>query len=241
VEYDAIGACQTCDGRGAESEDGLSTCDACSGAGVVRTVARSLFGQVIQEQSCPRCAGRGKVIVDPCGACSGTGEQRDHRSITVDVPGGVVDGQRIRLTGRGNAGSWGGPAGNLYLELAVEHDDRFVREGDDLVTVLDVTFVEAAIGGEQQVEIVDGGETTIELPAGTQSGDVLQVRGKGAVRLRGGGGDRGNLRIIVNVLVPTQLTDEQRELLERFRDGETDRTYRRNEGLVDRLRRLMRT
>lgn len=239
VVYEALAPCAGCDGRGAASPEGISTCDGCDGIGIVRTVARSLFGQVIQESACPRCGGRGEMVIDPCSTCGGSGEQMDQHSITVNIPGGIADGQRIRLSGRGGAGSGGAEAGNLYIEVAVEHDESFLREGDDLITVSDLTFTEAALGCSKPVPTVDGSEETLEFPAGVQPGEVLRLRGRGVARLRGHG--RGDQRIVVNVVVPKRLTDEQRVQLEQYREIEHDVEAAGSERLIDKLRRMIRT
>jgi molecular chaperone DnaJ len=238
VGFEVTVACATCEGKGAESDAGLETCETCSGHGIVRAVTRSLFGQVVQEQACPTCHGRGQRIVDPCSACHGSGEQREQRSVTVDVPAGISDGQRIRFTGRGGAGSNGGPAGNLYVEVHVRPDERFLREGDDLVTVLDVSFTDAALGATCAVATVDDEDVDLEVPAGTQPGTVLTLRHRGMGRLRGSG--RGDLRVVCNVVVPRELTAEQKATLAQFRELEHDRNYHHHEGLLDKLRRVLR-
>lgn len=244
VSYEAVGHCDTCEGSGAATEDGVTSCVQCAGAGVVRTVARSIFGQVIQESVCPRCAGRGKIVTDPCTDCHGSGEQLHKHTLTIKIPAGIADGQRIRLSGRGGTGTGGGPAGNLYVDIAVEHDERFLREGDDLITVADLTITEAALGCNRDIDTVDGTAETVEFPAGVQPGEVLVLRGRGMGRLRGNG--RGDQRIVVNVTVPRLLDDEQRTLLIAFQEAETHETYAEphhattGEKLMDKLRRMLR-
>jgi molecular chaperone DnaJ len=243
VTFDALARCTTCEGLGAASAEGLARCENCQGQGAIRTVARSLFGQVIQEQVCGRCAGRGEIVTDPCETCGGTGEQHDSHTLTVQIPAGISDGQRIRLSGRGGVGSGGGPDGNLYIDVHVASDDRFLREGDDLITVAELTMTEAALGCRRAVDTVDGSAEEMVFPAGVQPGEVLVLRGRGVGRLRGSG--RGDHRIVVNVGVPRALTEAQRELLETFRATEHDRNYKGGgagaSGLLDRLRRMMRT
>lgn len=245
LQFDALGACETCDGRGAASEAGVQRCDTCAGQGAVRTVARSLLGQIVQERVCPTCAGRGETVVDPCDTCHGTGEQMEERTVTVAVPGGIQDGQRIRLTGRGGAGLRGAPAGNLYVDVRVADDERFLRDGDDLITVVDVPAWDAALGTTCEVATVDGDPRDIEVPAGTQPGTVFTLRGLGAARLRTAGrgaAERGDLRVACNVLVPTRVGDEQRALLERLRELDDARSYGgSDDGIVGKLRRMLRT
>jgi molecular chaperone DnaJ len=207
----------------------------------VRQVARSIFGQVVQERVCPTCGGRGQVITDPCDTCSGTGEQPEERSVHVSIPAGIQDGQRIRLTGRGGVGTNGAPAGNLYVDVRVAEDERFIREGDDLVTVLDLTMTQAALGTTTTVPTVDGDPYELSVPSGTQPGTRMVVRGKGVGRLRGGSsGDRGDLIVFCNVRVPHELTPEQQSALERFAAVEDEKAYDDRDGLFDKLRRMVR-
>jgi molecular chaperone DnaJ len=245
LTFTATGACDTCDGSGAASPEALASCTTCGGVGAVRQVSRSIFGQVVQERICPGCAGRGQTISDPCVECSGTGEQPEQRTVTVGIPAGIQDGQRIRLTGRGGAGRNGGPDGNLYIDVHAGADDRFVREGDDLITVLDLTLADAALGVTAEVPTVDGDPREVEVPAGTQPGTRMLLRGLGSGRLRGaattdGVLDRGDLVVYCNVRVPKDLSPEQRDALARFQALEDDRIYRHKEGIFDRLRRMVR-
>jgi molecular chaperone DnaJ len=244
LEFTTNGTCQTCSGSGAANPEAISTCDTCGGHGAVRQVSRSIFGQVVQERPCPRCGGRGQLVTDPCTTCSGTGEQPEERTVTVGIPAGIQDGQRIRLTGRGGVGQHGGPAGNLYIDVRVRSDDRFIREGDDLVTVLDLTITAASLGTVAQIPTVDGDDKPIEIPAGTQPGTRIVLTGLGAGRLRGsvateGAIDRGDLVIFCNVRVPRDLAPEQRDALARFQALEDERIYRGKEGIFDRLRRMV--
>jgi molecular chaperone DnaJ len=245
LQFETVGTCDTCDGSGAATPDAVHTCETCGGHGAVRQVSRSIFGQVVQERICPSCAGSGRTITDPCLGCSGTGEQPEERTVTVGIPAGIQDGQRIRLTGRGGVGSGGGPAGNLYVDVRVREDKRFIREGDDLITVLDLTLAEAALGTNTDVPTVDGDPRQVDVPAGTQPGTRMVLQGLGAGRLRGaartdGQLDRGDLVVFCNVRVPKDLSPEQRDALARFQALEDERIYRDREGLLDRLRRMVR-
>lgn len=239
LTYDVRTSCDTCSGRGAASDAGVASCDGCGGAGVVRTVARSLFGQVIQETVCPRCNGRGETIVTPCADCGGTGDQVTARTISVQVPGGIADGNRIRLAGRGHAGMGGGEAGHLYLEVSVLPDDRFLRDGDDLITVVDLSFTEAALGCTKQIDTVDGAPEAVEFPAGVQPGEVLRMRGRGVVRMRGAG--RGDQRVVVNLVVPKRLSSEQRAALEAYQHIEPSPADQSGGSIIDKLRRMIRS
>jgi molecular chaperone DnaJ len=244
LTFTATGACDTCEGSGAADPSAVTSCTTCGGAGAVRQVSRSIFGQVVQERICPGCAGRGQVVTDPCPTCAGTGEQPEERTVSVAIPAGISDGQRIRLTGRGGVGQHGGPDGNLYVDVHVSADDRFIREGDDLITVLDLTIADASLGIMAEIPTVDGEPREIEIPAGTQPGTRMVIRGLGSGRLRGstsrdGSLDRGDLVIYCNVRVPKDLAPEQRDALARFQALEDDRIYRGKEGIFDRLRRMV--
>ncbi|MCW2949192.1 MAG: chaperone protein DnaJ [Thermoleophilia bacterium] len=241
LTFTAPATCDTCDGSGAANADAIHRCNTCNGIGVVRTVGRSIFGQVVQERGCPACNGRGSTISEPCATCHGTGDVPRERTVTVSIPAGIQEGQRIRLTGRGGVGANGGPDGNLYVDVAVERDDRFIRENDDLVTVLDLTIAEAALGTVAQIPTVDGEDHQLEIAAGTQPGARMVIRGLGAGRLRGGAADdRGDLVVFCNVRVPRDLTPEQRDALNRFQEIEHDRNYRDRDGIFDKLKRMVR-
>ncbi|MCW2956824.1 MAG: chaperone protein DnaJ [Thermoleophilia bacterium] len=243
LSYTTTGTCSTCEGSGARTPADVATCETCAGHGVVRQVSRSIFGQVVQERACPRCHGRGQVVSDPCPSCSGSGEEPEERTVSVGVPAGIQDGQRIRLTGRGGVGSGGAPAGNLYVDVRVEEDARFLREGDDLVTVLDLTIAQAALGATATVPTVDGDPYDVEVTAGTQPGTRIVIRGMGSGRLRGaardGSLDRGDLIVFCNVQVPRELSPEQHDALARFGALEEDRNYREKDGIFDKLRRMV--
>jgi molecular chaperone DnaJ len=238
VSFAVQNLCDTCDGRGAKDPSDVSSCEHCGGAGVVRQIARSLFGQVIQESACPVCGGRGEVIKVPCDTCAGDGVVAQDETITIEVPAGVEDGQRIRLTGRGHVPPGGGARGNLYVDVAVQADERFVREGSDLISVLDLTMTEAALGVTKLVETVDDEGEEVPIPAGIQSGEVMVLKGRGCGRLRGTG--RGDQRVVISVGIPRDLTSDQRELLERFQSLESPRNYERRERILDKLRRVLR-
>ncbi len=213
VEFEAVDACERCHGNGAEPGTPIETCPRCGGAGQLRAVSRTAFGQLVRTQACDRCGGDGRVAAEPCQSCGGRGRRAVTRRLAVDIPAGIADAQRIRLSGRGHAGERGGPPGDLYVLVHVAEDERFVRDADDLVTVVDVPAPAAALGASVSVDTLDG-EEEIEIAPGTQPGAILTLRGKGMPSLRGG--RRGDQRVVVNVVVPRNLSDDQRELLERF-------------------------
>lgn len=236
VSFEAVERCEHCHGNGAEPGTPIETCERCAGHGQLQAVTRTPFGQVARTIVCDVCHGDGRVPKQPCRECRGMGRKAARRKLEVDVPAGISDGQRIRLSGHGHAGESGAPAGDLYVLVRVKQDERFVREGDDLLTVLDVPAPLAALGATFEVATLDG-TTPIELSAGTQPGDVLTLKGKGMPGLRRG--RRGDLRVVVNVVIPRRLNDEQRELLERLHSTLTPENLRGEESMFAKLRRAL--
>jgi len=236
LSFEAVDTCERCHGNGAEPGTRIVTCDRCGGAGLLQAVSRSPFGQVVRQVACDVCGGDGRIPEMPCERCEGRGREVRRRTLAVDVPAGIADGQRIRLSGRGHAGERGGPAGDLYVRVHVLPNERFVRDGDDLVTVLDVSAPSAALGTRLEVPTVDGA-VEVELPAGTQPGETLTVKGHGMPVLRRPG-RRGNLRVVVNVVIPRRLNGEQRELMERLADTMGPDDHRSGESVLGKLKRL---
>jgi molecular chaperone DnaJ len=236
VSYDAIERCEHCHGNGAEPGTPIETCERCGGAGQLQSVTRTMLGQMVRTVVCERCHGDGRVPQQPCLSCRGRGRVASKRTLEVEVPAGIADGQRLRLGGRGHAGEAGAPAGDLYVVVHIREDERFVREGDDLITALDVPAPLAALGGTLEVPTLEG-HASIELPAGTQPGEVLTLRGAGMPSLRRS--RRGDLRVIVNVLVPRRLTPEQRELMQQLNDSLGEENLRSHESVFAKLRRAL--
>ena len=237
VSYEAIVVCEHCRGNGAEPGTPIETCERCGGAGQLQSVARTPFGQMVRTVVCEACHGDGRLPTQPCRECAGRGRRTAKSSVTVEVPAGIADGQRIRLGGRGHAGAVGAPAGDLYVLVSVKGDERFVREGDDLLTVLSVSAPLAALGATMEVGTLEG-TTNVELAPGTQPGDLITVRGEGMPELRRG--RRGNLRVLVDVVVPRRLTDQQRELMRTLNESMTDENLRSKESTISKLRRALR-
>jgi molecular chaperone DnaJ len=239
VAYDVAVTCAHCGGDGAEPGTAVRTCETCGGAGRVQQVARSLLGEFVRSTACPTCAGAGRIVVTPCRECAGAGRVAEQRTLLVDIPAGIHDGQRIRLSGEGHVGEGGGRAGDIYVQVRVRPDPRFVREGNDVFSTVDLTITQAALGAAVTVPTLDG-DVELEFPPGTQAGTVRVLRGKGMPVLQGFG--RGDQRVLVNVLVPRRLTDEQRELLEQFERLADDGTYRDDggEGFFDKLKSAFR-
>src|SRR5665647_671823 len=238
VEVLADAPCEECEGSGARAGTGRESCPQCHGSGRMREVS-SLggFGQFIRTSTCNVCRGRGSIVKEPCESCRGTGRLRVARSVTVDIPAGIADGQRIRYTGDGGAGAQGGRSGDLYVAVVVEPHESLVRDGDDLIYRQDITMIEAALGTTAYVPALDG-DIEMELPPGTQPGQTKVYRNRGVPVLQGLG--RGDLKVVVNVLVPRQLSDEQREVLEQFAALTADTDYEPDQGFLDKVRAVFR-
>jgi len=229
--------CQTCGGGGVQPGTNVSTCARCGGSGRFQQVARSVFGEFVRTQTCPACAGSGRRIETPCRECQGAGRVLEERKLDVDIPAGIHDGQRIRLTGEGHAGTLGTRAGDAYVQVHVRPDPRFVREGNDIFSTVDLTMTQASLGASITIPTLDG-DDVLEFAAGTQPGQVLLLRGLGMPVLQGFG--RGDHRVLVNVVVPRHLSDEQRRLLEEFDSHADERTYKPDEGLFEKLKSAFR-
>lgn len=202
--------CDACGGTGSANGAAPVPCATCGGAGEVRQVQRSFLGQIVSVTSCPACHGEGQQIETLCSTCGGEGLERKARTIDVEIPPGVSTGDYITLRGQGNAGPRGGPRGDVIAVMEVEEDERFIRDGADLIHELNLTFTQAALGAELEVPTVDG-TAKIKVPAGTQPGHLLRLRGRGLPRLQGNG--RGDLIVRLGVWVPTNLSAEQERLL----------------------------
>ncbi|MES1248771.1 MAG: molecular chaperone DnaJ [Actinomycetota bacterium] len=233
VPFEVAVACSHCGGAGAEPGTPVTTCETCGGIGRVQHVSRSVFGEFVRTAACPTCAGSGRKIETPCTVCEGLGRVLEERTIDVTIPPGIHDGQRIRLGGEGHAGQLGGRAGDVYVQVRVRPDERFVREGDDIFSQVDLTMTQAALGTTVTIPTLDG-DHELAFEPGTQPGEVVQLRGRGMPVLQGFG--RGDHRVLVNVLVPRHLTDEQRTLLTAFDEHVTEHTYKADEGFFQRLK-----
>lgn len=203
-------ACDTCEATGSRPGSGVTRCDQCGGSGQVRQVRQSILGQMVTTATCPRCAGEGVRIDQPCDDCAGEGRRVEERTYTVDIPPGVGDGSTLRLTGRGAVGPRGGGAGDLYVQVRVADHPTFVRDGDDLLAELHVAATQAALGAALEFGTIDGG-VMVEVAPGAHTGKLYRFRGSGVPRLRGRG--RGDLILTLMVDTPTGLTPQQEELL----------------------------
>ncbi len=219
IEFQRTGLCPACKGLRTEPGTTPMRCPTCHGAGEVRQRTQTFLGQMVNIISCPDCGGTGEVITSPCRTCSGQGYVRESRRMTVSIPAGVDQGTRIRISGEGEPGANGGPPGNLHIFLVVRPHKYFRRRGDDLFIKLQINVAQAALGHTLKVPILtQEGETDmdLEIPSGTQSGQVFVIKGKGVPRLRqdGSHSGAGNLQVMVEVDIPRRLTAEQRELFE---------------------------
>jgi molecular chaperone DnaJ len=205
--------CETCHGDGAQPGTSRRTCDVCGGRGEIQQVQRSFLGQVMTSRPCMTCHGYGEVLVSPCFECSGDGRVRTRRTLKIKVPAGVDTGTRIQLAGEGEVGQGGGPAGDLYVEIAVRPHATFQRRGDDLHCTVELPMTAAALGTTVKLDTFDG-VNELEIRPGTQAGDAMTLRGIGVTHLRGTG--RGDLIVHANVLTPTRLDAQQEELLRQF-------------------------
>jgi len=217
IDFNGSLACEACHGRGSAPGTSAVTCPTCDGAGAVRTARASVFGQLMSVTECPDCRGSGLRIETPCNECRGSGAVRGRRSLTVEVPPGVDSGTRLRLTAKGEYPGRTGQAGDLYVEVQVRPDARFERHGADLLHRLTLDIVDAALGLEVGVPMIDGDPRAFDVPAGTQPGARFRIRGKGMplVGRRG----RGDVVVVADVVVPTKLSRAQKRALEGYREA----------------------
>jgi len=218
--------CDTCGGNGAAEGTAPVTCDACGGAGRVQQVSQSVFGQFVRTGACPRCEGLGRVVESPCATCDGLGRTLHEQALDVDIPAGIADGQRIRIRGEGHAGELGGPAGDLFVQVRVRPQAGIQRDGDDLHTAVELTMTQAALGTSLAVP-GPGGEIEVEIPAGTQPGDVQVLRGRGMPSVEGR--RRGNFHVHARVHIPRKLDDAQRALVEQLGEALGEEPYHDDE------------
>jgi molecular chaperone DnaJ len=237
VPFQVAVACPTCGGSGAEPGTSPVACPACGGSGRLQEVSSTVFGQFVRTQTCGRCGGTGRVVEHPCHECDGAGRVLEERTLAVEIPPGIHDGQRIRIGGGGHAGEPGGRSGDLYVLVRIRPDLRFVREGHDLFSTVDLTMTQAALGAKVTVPTIDG-DLELDFEPGTQAGEIRVLRGRGMPVLQGRG--RGDHRLLVNVALPRRLSDEQRRLLQEFEQASDEETYRPDEGFLDRLKSAFR-
>lgn len=239
IEISRRETCHVCEGSGAAEGSSPTTCPDCNGAGRVRqTVGSALFGRIINEVTCPTCRGRGQIVKNPCNHCGGAGIESVTKALSVNIPAGVADGMRIRVSGEGEPGEMGGPRGNLYVFITVEPHEYFQRRDNDILIDLPINVAQAALGDEILVPTIDG-EEKVHVKPGTQTGSIITLKGKGVPRLRRDGSvdGRGNQHIILNVEVPNKLSARQRELFEELAEtlGTEIKPQKAGKGLLERV------
>lgn len=225
-------ACEPCSGTGAEPGSKPEVCDTCGGAGKVRASQ----GFFMVERTCPKCQGNGSIILNPCKSCHGAGRVRKEKTLQVKIPKGVEEGTRIRLAGEGEAGSRGGPSGDLYIFLTIKPHPIFKRDGDMLYCQVPIPMTKATLGGTIEVPTIEGKRARIKIPEGTQSGRQFRLKGKGMPELNGG--FVGDMIVEMNVETPTNLNKKQRELLEEFAKEGGDKISPRSEGFFSKVKDL---
>jgi molecular chaperone DnaJ len=224
--------CGTCNGKGASTPDGIKTCSRCSGRGQV-TEQRGFFNMAME---CPTCHGQGKTITNPCKNCQGKGVVKDKQHVKIHIPAGVDSGMRLKMSGHGDAGANGGPAGDLYVFITVEANDLFEREGNDIILHLPISFTEAALGCKKEVPSLFNHTCRLTIPEGTQSGKVFRVKGEGFPNVHGHG--KGDLIVEIFVETPTGLSSDQKELLIKFAQLEGPNNQPKQKGFLDKIKGL---
>jgi len=230
--------CDTCTGSGAKPGTKPETCSVCRGSGQQEVVQNTPFGRMVNRRACSNCSGTGRIIKEKCGTCHGAGKVKRQRKLNVRIPAGVDDGAQIRLSGEGEAGQRGGPAGDLYIVIRVKSHEFFEREGDDIYCEVPLTFVQAALGDEIEIPTLSE-KVKLKIPAGTQTGTFFRLKGKGVPRLRGYG--QGDQHVKVTLVTPTSLSEDQKDLLRQFAgiDGEST-TQEHHNSIFERMKKAFR-
>ena len=225
--------CDHCHGEGAEPGSKVESCPECNGTGYVRFTQNTMFGQMVNERPCSRCKGEGKIISEPCKECRGKGTVKRNKKLKVKIPAGVDNGSRLRVSGEGEAGAKGGPSGDLYVYLFVKPHKFFERDGTTVLCEVPINIVQATLGADIKVPTLDG-QVTMKVPEGTQPGKVLRLKGKGIPSLRGGG--RGDQLVRIKVVVPTKLSDKQKDALRKFADISKDNINPEEKSFMDKVK-----
>jgi molecular chaperone DnaJ len=225
--------CEHCHGEGAEPGSKVESCPECNGTGYVRFTQNTMFGQMVNERPCSRCKGEGKIISEPCKECRGKGTVKRNKKLKVKIPAGVDNGSRLRVSGEGEAGAKGGPNGDLYVYLYVKPHKFFERDGTTVLCEVPINIVQATLGADIKVPTLDG-QVTMKVPEGTQPGKVLRLKGKGIPSLRGG--SRGDQLVRIKVVVPTKLSDKQKDALRKFADISKDNINPEEKSFMDKVK-----
>jgi molecular chaperone DnaJ len=233
IEFPVYGRCETCGGNGAKPGTEPETCDNCGGSGEIRTTRRTMLGQMLNVSPCPVCQGEGKIVKEPCPTCKGEGRTERKRTLRVTIPAGIDEGHQIRLSNEGEVGRRGGPAGSLYVAVHVAPHPRLRRDGTELYYAADISIAQAALGTTIAVPTVDGDED-LEIKPGTQPGAEIRLRGRGVPHLRRG--SKGDLHVMVNVVVPARMSKRQRELLAAYAEESGEAVSEPHAGILEKVR-----
>ncbi len=225
--------CDHCHGEGAEPGSKVETCPECNGSGYVRYTQNTMFGQMVNERPCSRCKGEGKIISEPCKECRGKGTVKRNKKLKVKIPAGVDNGSRLRVAGEGEAGAKGGPSGDLYVYLYVKPHKFFERDGTTVLCEVPINIVQATLGADIKVPTLDG-QVTMKIPEGTQPGKVMRIKGKGIPSLRNS--SRGDQLVRIKVVVPTKLSDKQKDALRKFADISKDNINPEEKSFMDKVK-----
>ncbi|HZL32877.1 MAG TPA: DnaJ C-terminal domain-containing protein, partial [Verrucomicrobiae bacterium] len=233
IEFPVLDRCATCNGTGAKPGTSVTTCTQCEGRGEIRSVRQTMLGQMVNVQPCPRCHGEGRTVDTPCETCRGEGRLERRKKIRVTVPAGIDEGHQIRLSGEGEVGPHGGPAGSLYVAVHIQPHKTLKREGTELFLEREISIAQAALGTRLTIPTMEGDEQ-VEIKAGTQPGAEIRLRGKGVPHLRRANA-RGDLHVFIKVAVPTRLNKKQRELLEALAAASGE-SVTSGSGILDRVK-----
>lgn len=227
--------CDHCHGEGAEPGSKVETCPDCHGSGYIRYTQNTMLGQMVNERLCSKCRGEGKIVSQPCSECRGKGTLKKNKKLKVKIPAGVDDGSRLRVSGEGEAGAKGGPSGDLYVYLYVKPHKYFKRDGTTVMCDVPINIVQASLGAEIKVPTLDG-QVTMKVPEGTQPGKVLRLKGKGIASLRSG--QRGDQLVTIKVVVPTRLSEKQKEALRKFEEISGDNINPEEKSFLNKVKDL---
>ncbi|HAL63859.1 MAG TPA: molecular chaperone DnaJ, partial [Clostridiales bacterium] len=235
ITLNKMEACETCHGSGAKPGTNPQTCTRCGGSGQVTTQTRTPLGYMRNVTTCPECHGSGKIIKDPCSSCHGSGRVRRQRTIEVDIPQGINDGQTMQISGGGEPGAKGGPTGDLLLTIRIKKHEIFTRDEFDVYITMPITFVQAVLGATIKVPTISG-VVEYDIPQETQTGSVFRLRGKGIPYIRGKG--RGDQYVKVEIETPKNLSARQKELLRQFEGITEEKNYRKRKGFIDTMKEI---
>jgi molecular chaperone DnaJ len=233
VKLFRMAVCEACHGTGADSGTTAEICPDCQGRGSVKTTQRTPFGAISSTKPCPHCGGKGKIVKNPCIKCRGVGRVRVQKTVNVDIPAGIDDGQTIRLSGQGDCGINGGPAGDLLLNISVRNHPLFNREGYDIHCDIPVTYMDAVLGAEITVPTIDG-DVKYNIAEGTQNGTVFRLKGKGIKKVNRA--ERGNQYVKIYVEVPKNLSKKQKDLLREFEASLSEKNYAKRQSFFEKLK-----